>query len=78
MTVAAFHDLGISPHWIAKLKMWVSGVARTLKPTLSMCEGMSLRPEDLLTHSDDNSLRTKLTGMSLNTKSGVSHGVKIR
>ena len=39
---------------------------------------MSLRPEDLLTHSDDNSFRTKLTGMSLNTKSGVSRGVKIR
>ena len=39
---------------------------------------MSLRPEDLLTHNDDNSFRTKLTGMSLNAKSGVSRGVKIR
>ena len=38
MTVAAFHDLGISPEWIDKLKTWVSGVARTLEATLSMCE----------------------------------------
>ena len=34
MTVAAFHDFGISPQRIGKLKMWVSGAARTLQPTL--------------------------------------------